>query len=51
MEMIKITLFPLIKKLDCIQTLEQLFPDMNWHPTLIRSPKGQGRFYRIDFSG
>lgn len=47
----KITLFPLIKKLDCMQTLEQLFPDMNWHPTtLIRSPKrARPFFYRIDF--
>lgn len=46
----KITLFPLIKKPDCMQTLEQLFPDMNWHPTFIRSPKrARPFFYRIDF--
>lgn len=46
----KITLFPLIKKPDCMQTLEQLFPDMNWHPTFTRSPKrARPFFYRIDF--
>ena len=33
-----------------MQTLEQLFPDMNWHPTFIRSPKrARPFFYRIDF--
>ncbi len=46
----KITLFPLIKKQDCLHTLEQLFPDMNWHPSFIRSPKrARPFFYRIDF--
>ncbi len=46
----KITLFPLIKKPDCMQTLEQLFPDMNWQPTFTRSPKrARPFFYRIDF--
>ncbi|WP_155593202.1 PH domain-containing protein [Lysinibacillus cavernae] len=46
----KITLFPLIKKQDCMQTLEQLFPEMNWNPTFIRSPKrARPFFYRIDF--
>ncbi|MGR7911857.1 PH domain-containing protein [Lysinibacillus capsici] len=46
----KITLFPLIKKPDCMQTLEQLFPEMNWQPTFTRSPKrARSFFYRIDF--
>lgn len=46
----KIALFPLIKKQDCMQTLEQLFPEMNWHPAFIRSPKrARPFFYRIDF--
>ncbi len=46
----KITLFPLIKKHDCLQTLDQLFPDMDWNPTFIRSPKNaRPFFYRIDF--
>lgn len=46
----KITLFPLIKKPDCMQTLEQLFPEMNWQPTFTRSPKrARPFFYRIDF--
>lgn len=46
----KISLFPLIKKPDCMQTLEQLFPEMNWQPTFTRSPKrARPFFYRIDF--
>lgn len=46
----KITLFPLIQKRDCLQTLEQLFPEMNWRPEFIRTPKrARSFFYRIDF--
>jgi len=46
----KITLFPLIHKQECQRTLKQLFPDMNWHPEFIRSPKrARPFFYRIDF--
>lgn len=46
----KITLFPLIKKQACLETLEQLFPEMNWHPEFIHSPKrARPFFYRIDF--
>lgn len=46
----KIALFPLIKKKDCIQSLAGIFPEMNWEPTLIRSPKrARPFFYRIDF--
>lgn len=46
----KIALFPLIKKQDCVQTLEQLFPEMNWHPEFIKAPKrARPFFYRIDF--
>ncbi|GAB0170441.1 PH domain-containing protein [Lysinibacillus sp. CTST325] len=46
----KITLFPLIQKQDCLGTLEQLFPDMNWRPEFIYSPKrARPSFYRIDF--
>ncbi|KOS63375.1 PH domain-containing protein [Lysinibacillus sp. FJAT-14222] len=46
----KITLFPLIQKQDCLPTLEQLFPDMNWRPEFIHSPKrARPFFYRIDF--
>ncbi len=46
----KIALFPLIKKQDCLQTLEQLFPEMNWHPEFIKAPKrARPFFYRIDF--
>ncbi len=46
----KITLFPLIKKQDCMQTLEDLFPDMNWNPSFTRPPKkARPFFYRIDF--
>lgn len=46
----KIALFPLIKKQHCVQTLEQLFPEMNWHPEFIKAPKrARPFFYRIDF--
>ncbi|MFF2796135.1 PH domain-containing protein [Lysinibacillus xylanilyticus] len=46
----KITLFPLIKKQECFETLEQLFPDINWRPEFIYSPKrARTTFYRIDF--
>lgn len=46
----KIALFPLIKKRDSVETLVQLFPEMNWHPTLTRAPKrARPFFYRIDF--
>ncbi|MEY9977044.1 putative membrane protein [Lysinibacillus sp. RC79] len=46
----KITLFPLIQKQDCLETLEQLFPDINWQPEFIHSPKrARPSFYRIDF--
>jgi putative membrane protein len=46
----KITLFPLIQKQDCLETLEQLFPDINWRPEFIHSPKrARPFFYRIDF--
>lgn len=46
----KITLFPLIKKQNCLETLEQLFPDINWRPDFIYSPKrARSTFYRIDF--
>lgn len=46
----KITLFPLIQKQECLETLEQLFPDINWRPELINSPKrARPFFYRIDF--
>ncbi len=46
----KIALFPLIKKQDCLQTLVQLFPEMNWQPEFTRAPKrARPFFYRIDF--
>lgn len=46
----KISLFPLIKKKDCVQSLAGLFPEMNWEPILIRSPKrARPFFYRFDF--
>ncbi len=46
----KITLFPLIKKQECMGTLEQLFPEINWRPEFIYSPKrARTTFYRIDF--
>ncbi|MFB7156642.1 PH domain-containing protein [Lysinibacillus sp. NPDC056232] len=46
----KITLFPLIQKQDCLGTLEQLFPDINWRPEFINSPeRARPFFYRIDF--
>lgn len=46
----KITLFPLIQKQECLETLEQLFPDINWRPEFINSPKrARPFFYRIDF--
>jgi len=46
----KITLFPLIQKQDCLGTLEQLFPDINWRPDFIYSPeRARPFFYRIDF--
>ncbi|MFJ7737132.1 PH domain-containing protein [Lysinibacillus sp. NPDC097287] len=46
----KISLFPLIKKEDCVQSLTELFPELNWEPNLIRSPKrARSFFYRIDF--
>ncbi|KOP81108.1 hypothetical protein AMS59_01300 [Lysinibacillus sp. FJAT-14745] len=46
----KITLFPLIQKQDCLETLEQLFPDINWTSEFIYSPKrARTSFYRIDF--
>lgn len=46
----KIALFPLIKKKNCVQSLAGLFPEINWEPTLIRSPKrARSFFYRIDF--
>ncbi|MFJ7186290.1 PH domain-containing protein [Lysinibacillus xylanilyticus] len=46
----KITLFPLIKKQECFETLEQLFPEINWRPEFIYSPKrARTTFYRIDF--
>jgi len=46
----KITLFPLIKKQDCMESLEHLFPEMNWYPSFTRSPKkARPFFYRIDF--
>ncbi|MFT9817009.1 PH domain-containing protein [Lysinibacillus sp. NPDC056185] len=46
----KITLFPLIQKQDCLGTLEQLFPDINWRPEFIYSPeRARPFFYRIDF--
>lgn len=46
----KITLFPLIQKQDCLGTLEQLFPQLNWRPEFIYSPeRARPFFYRIDF--
>lgn len=46
----KITLFPLIQKQDCLGTLEQLFPQINWRPEFIYSPeRARPFFYRIDF--
>lgn len=46
----KISLFPLIKKEDCVQSLTRLFPELNWEPSLIRSPKrARAFFYRFDF--
>jgi len=46
----KITLFPLIQKQECLRTLEQLFPDVNWRPQVIYSPeRARPFFYRIDF--
>ncbi|MEG0259801.1 MAG: PH domain-containing protein, partial [Lysinibacillus sp.] len=46
----KIALFPLIKKADCTESLQKLFPTMNWEPTLIRSPRrARPFFYRVDF--
>lgn len=46
----KIALFPLIQKQDCLETLEQIFPDVNWRPEFIHSPnRARPFFYRIDF--
>ena len=46
----KIALFPLVKKEECVQSLIGLFPELNWEPSLIRSPKrARSFFYRIDF--
>ncbi|MFF2178188.1 PH domain-containing protein [Lysinibacillus sp. NPDC058147] len=46
----KITLFPLIQRHDCLETLEQLFPDINWRPEFINPPKrARQSFYRIDY--
>ena len=46
----KLHYFRLLKRNDCIQSLAGLFPEMNWEPTFIRSPKrARPFFYRIDF--
>ena len=46
----KIALFPLIKKVDCVQYLNVILPDSNWAPTFNRAPKrARAFFYRIDF--
>ena len=46
----KIALFPLIRRKECFEVLVGLFPDVNWEPHLIRSPKrARAFFYRIDF--
>ena len=46
----KIALFPLIKKENCVQSLNGLLPNINWTPTFKRSPKrARAFFYRIDF--
>ena len=46
----KIALFPLIKRKDCFEALADLFPEGNWEPHFIRSPKrARSFFYRFDF--
>ena len=45
----KIRLFPLAKKKDIVPILEDLFPDMDWSPEMVRAPKRSVHFYyRLD---
>ncbi|MBK3494513.1 PH domain-containing protein [Viridibacillus sp. YIM B01967] len=44
----KIILMPLVKKRDAIAALQRLFPEINWLPTLTRSPKrARPSYYKI----
>lgn len=46
----KIRLFPLIKKERMLPILQELFPDMEFQPELVKAPKRSVHFYyRLDF--
>lgn len=46
----KIRLFPLAKKETLIPILEELFPEMEWRPEMVKAPKRSVHFfYRLDF--
>lgn len=46
----KIRLFPLVKKVDMIPVLEELFPETEWLPEMTKAPKRSVHFYyRLDF--
>ncbi|HWL11961.1 MAG TPA: PH domain-containing protein [Ureibacillus sp.] len=46
----KITLFPLIKKKDLMNPMQELFPHFVWQQTLTKPPKkAKSFFYRLDF--
>ncbi|WP_422122217.1 PH domain-containing protein [Planococcus sp. X10-3] len=46
----KIRLFPLVKNGRMLSVLEELFPEMEFQPTLVKAPKRSVHFYyRLDF--